>query len=280
MQTISQLNALRTLRAEWRKAGETVALVPTMGALHAGHLKLVEEAKNHAKRVIVSIFVNPTQFGKNEDFSKYPRPIERDIELLEQAGADALWNPEIEVMYPEGFGASIHISGITEMLEGEHRKGHFDGVALIVAKLLLQAAPEVALFGEKDYQQLCLIKRLVKDLDIDTTVIGVPTVREADGLALSSRNAYLSAQDRPIAAELHRKLQNIARTLKADPKGLDLAIAEARQQLRAAGFARIDYLELRAEDTLAPMTELNGPARLLTAAWLGMTRLIDNIKVE
>jgi pantoate--beta-alanine ligase len=279
MQSITQLEQLRRTVVSWRTEGKAIALVPTMGALHDGHLKLVEEAKKHADRVVVSIFVNPTQFGPNEDFSRYPRPIERDLELLISAGASAAWLPIMDEMYPEGFASSIHISGITEMLDGVFRPGHFDGVATVVTKLLLQVTPNIALFGEKDYQQLCLIKRLVKDLNINTSILGVSTVRELDGLALSSRNQYLSAEQRPIAAQIYATMKDAGAKLKSSPKDVAAILESAKGKLLVAGFTKIDYLELRAEDSLAAMDHYKAPARLLIAAWLGTTRLIDNIKV-
>lgn len=278
-QSIRSLDELQATVAQWRKAGEHVALVPTMGALHEGHLSLVKAAQAKAERVVVSIFVNPTQFGPNEDFHKYPRPLDQDLTLLEKAGADAVWLPSVEVMYPAGFATSIHVAGVSEGLCGASRPGHFDGVATVVAKLLLQAMPDIALFGEKDYQQLSLIKRLVKDLNIPISILGVPTLREKDGLAMSSRNRYLSPEERVIAPQLHAALQEAAGKLKQGGETSDILTA-AEKQILAAGFTRLDYLELRSEDTLAPMDAYNAPARLLAAAWLGSTRLIDNVKVE
>ncbi len=275
---LRSLDALRSAVANWRGRGESVALVPTMGALHAGHLHLVREAKKHAARVVVSIFVNPTQFGPNEDFSRYPRPLDRDLELLREVGADAAWLPDVATMYPDGFATSIHVSGVSEGLCGAVRPGHFDGVATVVAKLLLQVAQDVALFGEKDYQQLCVIKRLVNDLNIDTNILGVPTVREADGLALSSRNQYLSESERKIAPMLHATLTQLALQLPCGD--VSALIYAAKEKILAAGFASIDYLELRAEDTLAPLGHYAPPARLLVAARLGSTRLIDNIPIS
>jgi pantoate--beta-alanine ligase len=276
-----ELTEISTLRATvngWRMAGERIALVPTMGALHAGHLALVAAAKRHAQRVIVSIFVNPTQFGPHEDFSRYPRPLERDLSLLREAGADAAWLPTVGEMYPQGFSTSIHVAGVSEGLCGAQRPGHFDGVATVVAKLLLQVAPDVAFFGEKDYQQLCVIKRLVSDLNINTNVLGVSVVRESDGLALSSRNMYLSADERKIAPQLYRRLEEIAEELRAK-KSLAELVENARRNLQSDGFTRVEYLELRAEDSLAPLSAYASPARLLAAAWLGKTRLIDNISI-
>ncbi len=213
--SITTHDALRQTMDGWRATGDTIALVPTMGALHRGHLTLVGEAKKQARRVVVSIFVNPTQFGPHEDFNRYPRPIENDLALLKGAGADAAWLPSVEAMYPGGAKSTIHIDGISDILEGAHRPGHFDGVATVVSTLFLQATPDAALFGEKDYQQLCLIKRLVSQLKIKIKIIGVPTIREADGLALSSRNQYLSAGERSIAPTLYAVLMDAAEKIRA-----------------------------------------------------------------
>jgi len=288
---ITSINSLRSTVVQWREGGDTVALVPTMGALHAGHMALVKAAKAEARRVVVSIFVNPTQFGPNEDFHRYPRPLENDLTLLREAGVDAAWLPSVSEMYPEGFSTSIKAGSASAGLDGDSRLGHFDGVATVVAKLLLQVAPDVALFGQKDYQQLCVITQLVADLNINARIIGVPTVREADGLALSSRNVYLSDEERAVAPKLHEVLVALAAELKQtktvipaqlvidrDDK-VDMLIERAKSAILAAGFSRIDYLELRAEDTLAPLSTFHPPARLLVAAQLGKTRLIDNIRV-
>ena len=274
---ITSLSILRDTVRRWRSVGERVALVPTMGALHAGHLALVAAAKTHAERVVVSIFVNPTQFGPNEDFSRYPRPLARDLELLREAGADAAWLPTVGDMYPDGFATSIRVAGVSEGLCGAARPGHFDGVATVVAKLLLQVAPDVALFGEKDYQQLCVIKRLVSDLNINTSVLGVPIVRDVNGLALSSRNQYLSETERAVAPKLYAVLRELAGRMVSMSGPVQGMLDQAKHELLAAGFDRVDYLELRAADTLVPLAEYASPARLLIAAWLGKTRLIDNI---
>ena len=270
--------ALREAVHSWRMADETVALVPTMGALHAGHLALVAAARTQALRVIVSIFVNPTQFGPSEDFGRYPRLLENDMELLREAGVDAAWLPTVEEMYPHGFGTVVHVAGPSAGLDGDFRPGHFDGVATVVSKLLLQVEPDVALFGQKDYQQLAVIQRMVADLNIDTRIIGVPTVREEDGLALSSRNAYLSAQERAIAPQLHVVLQVAANELLND-NDVATTLKKAIASLLHIGFRSVDYLELRGPG-LEPMHEFSAPARLLVAAHLGTTRLIDNIPVE
>lgn len=276
MQTIRDLNALRTTTAAFREAGEDVALVPTMGALHAGHMALVEEARRAAARVIVSIFVNPLQFGPNEDLARYPRREQTDARMLTEAGVDILWAPPVEVMYPDGFATNISVSGISEMLDGAHRPGHFDGVATVVAKLFTQTQADIALFGEKDFQQLAVIRRMVADLNLPVDIRGVPTQREDDGLALSSRNIYLSDKDRAAAVALPRALGVAARRIE---QGDDAASAldQARATLKAAGFA-IDYVEL------VDAATLNAPdparaMRLLAAAKLGGTRLIDNVPV-
>ena len=275
---ITSLADLRATVASWRAKGERVALVPTMGALHVGHLSLVEAARAQADRVVVSIFVNPKQFGPNEDFDRYPRPRDKDWALLREVGADAAWLPTVEEMYPAGYATNIHIGGVTEGLDGAARPGHFDGVATVVAKLLLQVMPDVALFGEKDYQQLCLIKRLVKDLNININIIGVQTKRDVDRLAFSSRNQYLSEGERAIAPQLYAALADAAGRIRASA-GAPIAtlLEDGIAQLLEVGFAKVDYLELRAEDTLAPLTHYQAPSRLLVAAWLGKTRLIDNI---
>ena len=277
MQTVRQLSELRDAISGFRAAGERVAFVPTMGALHAGHMALVAEAKLAAARVVVSIFVNPKQFGPNEDLAKYPRKEQVDSRLLSDAGVDLLWLPAVETMYPEGHSTNISVTGVSEPLDGASRPGHFDGVATVVAKLFNQVKPDVALFGEKDFQQLAVIRRMVADLDFDIDVRGVPTQRDDDGLALSSRNVYLMPEDRAAAVALPRALGVAA---KAVEKGedVDATLAVARASLEAAGF-EIDYIELADAETLgAPVA--GKPRRLLTAARIGGTRLIDNIPVE
>ena len=269
---------LREQVAAWRKAGLTVALVPTMGALHQGHLTLVRRAFELADRVVVSVFVNPIQFGPNEDFDAYPRTLDADRAALATVGASLVFAPAVAEMYPEGFATSISVSGVSEGLCGGSRPGHFNGVATVVTKLLMQAQPDVACFGEKDYQQLQVIRRFVRDLDIPVAIEGVPTVREDDGLARSSRNAYLSAEERAIAPNLHRTLQDTAAAIRAG-SAVDAALEAGRRALLAAGFASVEYLELRAAEGLAPLAALDRPARLLVAARLGKTRLIDNIPV-
>ena len=256
----------------------SLALVPTMGALHAGHIALVEEAKRRADNVAASLFVNPTQFGANEDFGRYPRREAEDARMLEEAGCSLLWIPSVEDIYPEGFSTSIHVGGLSDRWEGEARPGHFDGVATVVAKLLLAVRPEVAVFGEKDFQQLAVIRRMVADLDLPVEIAAVPTVREADGLALSSRNAYLSEEERARAVALPKALAD-ARTaiLSAAPVGQ--ALRKAKQALVDAGFLRIDYLALVDASTLEPLDAPAGEMRLLVAAVIGTTRLIDNLAI-
>lgn len=276
---LHHLAALRAQIATWRKAGERIALVPTMGALHAGHISLVKAAQAQAKRVVVSIFVNPTQFGPNEDFSRYPRTLPEDLALLNEAGADAAWLPDVAIMYPQGFATSIHVSGVSEPMDGAARPGHFDGVATVVSKLLNQVTPDAAFFGEKDYQQLCVIRQLVADLNIPVTIYGVPTLREADGLAMSSRNRYLSDEERPIAAQLYATLNSIAKRI-TEGGDVSAALDEGIAALKRAGFSAVDYLELRDGQNLTPLTQPQPAARLLVAARLGTTRLIDNIALS
>ena len=276
-QRFSDLASLRRSVADWRRAGERVVLVPTMGALHEGHLALVAEGRRIGRRVVASIFVNPTQFGPNEDFSRYPRDLEADLALLGQAGADAAWTPAVETMYPPGFSTRIDVAGLTEGLCGPFRPGHFSGVATVVTKLLNQVGPDTALFGEKDFQQLRVIQQAVADLDVPVEIQGVPTVREADGLALSSRNRYLSPEERAVAPRLHAVLAEIAATARS---GIPVAaaIAQGRAALEAAGF-QVQYLAVCDARTLAPVERVDGPARVLVAAFLGRTRLIDNVAV-
>ncbi|WP_313902046.1 pantoate--beta-alanine ligase [Methylobacterium sp. J-001] len=273
----SDLATLRRGVAGWRGAGERVVLVPTMGALHEGHLALVAEARRIGRRVVASIFVNPTQFGPNEDFSRYPRDLDADLALLGQAGADAAWTPAVETMYPPGFSTRIDVGGLTEGLCGPFRPSHFSGVATVVTKLLNQVGPDVALFGEKDFQQLRVIQQAVADLDLPVEIRGVPTVREADGLALSSRNRYLSPEERAAAPRLHAVLAEIAAGARG---GSPVAgpLTDGRATLEAAGF-QVQYLAVCDARTLAPVERVDGPARVLVAALLGRTRLIDNVAV-
>ncbi len=269
---------LRRQVRQWRAAGDRIALVPTMGALHAGHLSLVATARGRADRVVVSIFVNPTQFAPHEDFAKYPRRETEDAEALAAASADLLFLPSTAEIYPAGAATTVVVSGVTEPLEGQFRPTHFAGVATIVTKLLNQCQPDIAVFGEKDYQQLQVIRRLARDLDIDTEILGAPTVRETDGLAMSSRNAYLSPGERRAAACLPAQLADLARMLR-DGAPVAPSLAQAKATLEAAGFRTVQYLALCDAETLAPLDQLDRPARLLIAAYLGKTRLIDNLAV-
>jgi pantoate--beta-alanine ligase len=255
-----------------------LALVPTMGALHPGHMALIDEAKRRADEVAASVFVNPTQFGAGEDFGRYPRREAEDVRMLEDKGCDFLWAPSVSDVYPDGFATKVSVAGISERWEGEARPGHFDGVATVVAKLLLSVRPHVALFGEKDFQQLAVIRRMVSDLDIAVEIVAVPTVREADGLALSSRNAYLSPEERKRAAALPNALKN-ARDAVAAGSAVSIALQEAKQALVDAGFLRIDYVALVDAETLEPIDEPLGQMRLIAAAVIGNTRLIDNLAV-
>ncbi|MFZ5748431.1 MAG: pantoate--beta-alanine ligase [Pseudomonadota bacterium] len=279
MQTIRQLDDLRQAVAAFRAAGERVALVPTMGALHAGHMALVEAARRQAQRVVVSIFVNPRQFGPGEDFAQYPRHEQRDARMLSEAGVDLLWMPPVEVMYPEGYATSISVMGVSEGLDGAARPGHFDGVATVVSKLFNQVDPDIALFGEKDFQQLAVIRRMVTDLNFRLDIVGVPTQRDDDGLALSSRNAYLAPEDRAHAVALPRALGVAERAIMRgdDPA---TALAQARDMLTGAGF-EVDYVALVDAVTLNPVERVEDrPLRLLAAARIGGTRLIDNLPVN
>lgn len=269
---------LRRIVAGWRAAGDTVALVPTMGALHEGHLALVGAARAQFHRVAVTIFVNPTQFDDRADLARYPSDIGRDTRLLSEAGADLLFIPAQEEMYPPGFATAVTVSGLTACLCGATRPSHFDGVSTIVSKLLCQAAPDAAFFGEKDYQQLLVVRRAARDLDIPVRIESVATARDADGLALSSRNANLSREDRARAPALYRILCELARALASGGPAKSI-LEQGRRMLEDAGFARIDYLELRDGETLAALDRARPPARLFAAAWLGSTRLIDNISV-
>jgi pantoate--beta-alanine ligase len=268
---------LRRALNRYRQAGERSALVPTMGALHPGHLALVEQARRRARRVVVSIFVNPTQFAPHEDFASYPRGFAADLKALGAAKADLVWAPSAETMYPEGFVTRIEPGGAAKVgLEDKFRPHFFGGVATVVAKLFTQTAPDFALFGEKDYQQLRVVTQMAKDLDLPLKVIGVPTVREPDGLALSSRNAYLSAAERKVAPTLYRVLMAAAARISAG-EPIEMVLEEGRAEIARAGFA-LDYLEARHALTLVPIaSRKDGPIRLLVAARIGKTRLIDNI---
>jgi len=273
------VDALRDAIKQFRAAGARVGLVPTMGALHAGHMSLVEAARRHADRIVVTVFVNPAQFGPSEDFAKYPRTLPEDLAKLAEVGADLCFAPPVEAVYPQGFATRVEVEGPARAdLEDRFRPTHFSGVATVVAKLLNQARADIAVFGEKDYQQLLVIRRLARDLDIETQIFGAPTLREADGLAMSSRNVYLSAKERAAAPALYAALSAAARRIGAgDP--IEAALEEARTGVTAAGFV-VDYIEARHAQTLAKVApRREGPIRLLAAAKLGATRLIDNVGV-
>jgi pantoate--beta-alanine ligase len=270
---------LRRAVAQWRRAGETVALIPTMGALHDGHLELVRLAKRRCTRAVTSIFVNPAQFAPTEDFDKYPRTFETDCALLEGVGGDMVWAPTAAEMYPAGFATKIAPAGAAEGLETDFRAHFFGGVTTVCCKLFLQVGADVAVFGEKDYQQLCVIQQMVRDLDMPLEIVAAQTVREADGLAMSSRNRYLSAEERARAVTINRVINAVASAARAGI-GLAEAIADGRAELTKAGFAPIDYVEVRDAQTLKAWTPQSGrPGRVLAAAWLGKTRLIDNVAV-
>ena len=276
--TVRTVSALRTAVGAWYAAGERVALVPTMGALHRGHLALVERGRELCPRVVASLFVNPTQFGPDEDFSRYPRDEARDAALLAGVGCDLLYAPEVAEMYPDGFATSVDPGPIAERQCGPFRPGHFAGVATVVSKLLLQSQADVALFGEKDFQQLQVIRRVARDLDIPVVIEGVSTVRERDGLALSSRNLYLTPEQRAVAPALHRVLVEMAWRIGAGEVIAEVGVT-GLEVLRGAGFTSIDYLDIADAETLRPLERLDRPGRILGAVWLGKTRLIDNVAV-
>ncbi len=278
MQIIKEMSDLDVALSQWAADGESLALVPTMGALHAGHLALIAEARGRADRVAATIFVNPLQFNDAADLKHYPRTEEADATKLEKAGCDLVWLPSPSDLYPKGFATTVSVKGISDRWEGEHRPGHFDGVATVVAKLLMATFPDVALFGEKDWQQLAVIRRMVADLGLPTEIVGVPTVREADGLALSSRNVHLSNDERTRAAALPKVLTDAAESIRAG-SAIEDVLSDGQAQLAEAGFSRIDYLALVDSETLEPVERPGGEMRLLTAAVIGTTRLIDNIAV-
>ncbi|HET9639410.1 MAG TPA: pantoate--beta-alanine ligase [Allosphingosinicella sp.] len=279
MQIVRDIETLRAELAALRADGGVIAFVPTMGALHAGHMALVAEGRRRASHVVASIFVNPTQFAANEDLSTYPRREASDAKMLEEEGCVLLWSPDVATMYPGGSGIEIRAGSLGEGLDGAARPGHFDGVATVVSRLFDQVRPDIALFGEKDYQQLAIIRQMVRDRGLTVEIVGVPTQRDADGLALSSRNAYLTDEERQSARALPRALGEAAAAIQ---RGGDVAeaLATAKERLAKAGFDPIDYVELCDPETLAPVTALHRPARLLAAARIGRTRLIDNLAVE
>ncbi len=281
--TVRRIAELRTAVAAWRRGGLSVGLVPTMGALHAGHLALLRRSEAECNRTVASLFVNPTQFNDPEDLRAYPRDEAGDAALFASAGTDLLFAPAAEEIYPAGFATQVRVAGLGDCLCGAARPGHMEGVATVVAKLLNQARPDIAYFGEKDFQQLQIIRRMAADLDLGVTITGVPTVREPDGLALSSRNVLLNPAERKAAPALHRALAAAAAELAggavAAGGSAGPAIERARAAILAAGFRAIDYLDLRAEADLAALARADRPARLFAAAWLGEVRLIDNVAV-
>jgi len=269
---------LRSAVAAWRREGLRVGMVPTMGALHSGHLELVRAARERADRIIVTIFVNPTQFAPTEDFGSYPRTEASDVAKLAELGVEAVFAPNANEMYPAGYATTLSLAGPAIGLETDFRPHFFAGVATVVSKLLIAGFPDVALFGEKDYQQLMVVRQMVRDLRLPTEIVGLPTIREANGLALSSRNAYLSAEERQTATTISRAMRKAADAIRAGGD-VKAALAEGRETLEAAGF-RVDYLVLRNAETLAEIVDLaSEPRQMLAAAWLGKTRLIDNIAV-
>ena len=275
---LRRLSDLRALTTQWHRQGEVIGVVPTMGALHQGHLSLVQAAKAGADRVIVTIFVNPKQFNNPEDLANYPRTEHDDAQKLAPFGVDAIYVPDPDEIYPQGFATTVSVTGLTNVMEGEFRPGHFDGVATVVAKLFLQTQADGAYFGEKDYQQLMVVRRMARDLDIPVEVIGCPTVREPSGLAMSSRNLRLSPEGLEVAANKHRIMTALAAALKGGD-AFDALAKQAEVDLLAAGFSQVEYIQLRCAETLEPLTHANRPARLFAAAWADGVRLIDNIPV-
>lgn len=274
---VESVSALRAQIRDWRREGLGIAMVPTMGALHDGHISLVRMALDQAERCVVSIFVNPAQFAPTEDLHKYPRQLARDLDRLAEAGAHLAFTPSVAEMYPAGFATRISVGGPSSGLETDFRPSFFDGVATVVAKLFQQASPDYAIFGEKDYQQLCVVRQLCRDLDLPVAIIGAPTVRDAHGLAMSSRNAYLGEAELGIARKLNAVLRRAAAALAAGANEAD-ATGEARRALVEAGFQKVDYVAAREAGTLAPWRR-DRDGRILAAAWLGATRLIDNLEI-
>jgi pantoate--beta-alanine ligase len=278
MQIIRRLSDLRPALSPLREAGEKLALVPTMGALHAGHLALVEAARAKADRVIASIFVNPLQFNDPGDLARYPRQEAEDAAKLEEVGCDLLWLPTADQLYPDGFATTVRVAGISDRWEGEHRPGHFDGVATVVSKLFIATTPDIAIFGEKDWQQLAVIRRMTTDLGLPIEIVGLPTVREEDGLAMSSRNALLSPEERESAPAMFRLLEHAASEIElgGDPGQVIEGVVDS---LKQAGFGRVDYVAFVDSDTLDPLDSYRDGGRLIAAAFLGGVRLIDNMSV-
>jgi pantoate--beta-alanine ligase len=278
VQLLQTVNALQNATRALRGAGDKIALVPTMGALHDGHMALIDAAKHAADHVVVSIFVNPKQFGPNEDFDAYPRPAEADAKRLRGAGVDMLWMPSVAEMYPTGFATTVSVAGLADQLCGAARPGHFDGVTTVVSKLFAQVRPDVAIFGEKDWQQLTIIRRMTADLDLGVSIVGIPTQREKDGLARSSRNAYLSATERRAAIAFPNALKKAVTALE-NGAAFQETLNAAKRDILAGGFQSVDYITLVEANSLAPLEKLTTPARLISAVRIGKTRLIDNFAV-
>ena len=278
MDIVRTVAELRSRISMWRREGQSVALVPTMGSLHAGHLSLMKVGKERSDRVIATIFVNPLQFAPNEDFETYPRREDSDIRKLVKEDIDLLFAPDVSEMYRPDATTTISVGGLTDCLCALSRPGFFDGVATVVTKLLLQALPDIAIFGEKDYQQLLVIKRLATDLDIPVEIIGAPTIREEDGLALSSRNVYLDTKSRSIAPSMYNILTQYASDI-SNGNDIKKSLQLAKQNMQKSGFEKIEYLDLRSSQTLQACNDIKRPSRLFAAAWLGSTRLIDNLAI-
>lgn len=274
----SSVEEIRRFSRDMKAGGKKIGLVPTMGALHDGHLSLIEKARELADITIVTIFINPRQFGKNEDLSVYPRQIEKDVDMIDHAGGHAVFTPATEEIYPPGYVTNIHVKDITQGLCGASRPGHFDGVATIVTKLLIMTEPDIAIFGEKDYQQLCVIKRLVKDLNIDCDIYGAPIMRDKYGLALSSRNAYLTPEELDIARQFNKILIKAKEGIEKG-EAIEKSLSNARTELLASGVDDVDYIEFRDGDTLEPLSDFTQEGRLLAAIKIGKARLIDNFRV-
>lgn len=280
MEVITTIEALRSRLAQERQAGKQIGLVPTMGYLHAGHLSLIRKAREECDCVVMSLFVNPLQFGENEDFDRYPRDFERDRTMAEEAGVDLLFYPSVEEMYPRRILTTVHVAGLTERLCGRSRPGHFDGVATVVSKLFHIVCPDRAYFGQKDAQQLAVIERMVEDLNIPVKVVGCPIIREPDGLAMSSRNVYLTPEEREAAPTLYQALQEGERLIRGGERNPNVVLQTVRQQIERAKVFRLDYLELLSYPDLEPLDTIGGKVILAVAAWLGRTRLIDNTIIE
>jgi len=279
MKIVDSVAGMRVLSREWRRMGRTIGLVPTMGYLHEGHLSLVRESKRRAGVTVVSIFVNPTQFGPNEDLEKYPRDLERDAAYLEKAGVDVLFHPAAAEVYPPGFRTFVEVEGLQDKLCGRTRPGHFKGVATVVLKLFDMVGPDLAFFGAKDAQQVLIIRRMARDLDLDVEVVTCPLVREPDGLALSSRNAYLSPEERKAALALSIGLRWAERAVAAGERDAAKIVAGIRAVLEAEPLARIDYVAAVDPETLEPVAEMRGDVLVALAVFIGSTRLIDNVRV-